>query len=89
MAPVDPDISVWVDTSGTKDIVPTIEINSITGGHNVLFNYGTGDSRNKNFDVMDGISPVKGTDYWTQADQTAIVNDVLLATLPIAEGVTF
>lgn len=25
----------------------------------------------------DGHTPVKGTDYWTQADQTAIVNDVL------------
>lgn len=88
-APTDPDVSVWIDTSGTRDLAPTVEISSITGGHNVAFNYGTGDSRNRNFDVMDGVIPIKGTDYWTQADQTAIVNDVLLATLPIGEGVSF
>jgi len=29
-------------------------VTEITGGHNVAFNYGTGDSRNTNFDVMDG-----------------------------------
>lgn len=32
--------------------------------------------------------PVKGVDYWTQADQKSIVNDVLAA-LPVAEGVGF
>lgn len=34
---------------------------------------------------VDGKTPVKGTDYWTQADQTAIVNDVLAA-LPTWTG---
>jgi len=29
-------------------------VTEITGGHNVAFDYGTGDSRNTNFDVMDG-----------------------------------
>lgn len=28
---------------------------------------------------QDGYTPVKGTDYWTTADQTAIVADVLAA----------
>lgn len=28
---------------------------------------------------QDGYTPVKGTDYWTAADQTAIVADVLAA----------
>ena len=28
---------------------------------------------------QDGHTPVKGTDYWTTADQTAIVADVLAA----------
>lgn len=32
-----------------------------------------------------GHTPVKGTDYWTEADQTQIVNDVLAA-LPTWEG---
>lgn len=32
-----------------------------------------------------GPKPVKGTDYWTAADQTKIVNDVLAA-LPVWNG---
>lgn len=35
-----------------------------------------------------GYSPVKGKDYWTAADKTEIVNDVLAA-LPNASGVNF
>lgn len=35
----------------------------------------------------DGNTPVRGTDYWTSADQTAIVNAVLAA-LPAAESVS-
>ena len=34
-----------------------------------------------------GDKPVKGTDYWTAADQQTIVDDVL-ASLPAAEGVS-
>lgn len=33
----------------------------------------------------DGYTPVKGTDYWTEADQAQIVSDVLAA-LPAWEG---
>lgn len=36
----------------------------------------------------DGYTPVKGTDYWTEADKTEIVNDVLAA-LPTWEGGTY
>lgn len=36
----------------------------------------------------DGYTPVKGTDYWTEADRQTIVDDVLAA-LPTAEGVSF
>ena len=39
-------------------------------------------------DGNDGYSPVKGKDYWTEADKTEIVNDVLAA-LPNASGVNF
>ena len=35
-----------------------------------------------------GHTPVKGTDYWTDADKTEIINSVLAA-LPSAEGVSF
>ena len=34
-----------------------------------------------------GYTPVRGTDYWTTADQQAIV-DAVLAALPAAEGVS-
>ena len=38
-------------------------------------------------DGEDGYTPVRGTDYWTEADKTEIVNDVLAA-LPAAESVS-
>lgn len=40
--------------AGSDGITPTVTVTSITGGHNVAFDYGTDDSRNTNFDVMDG-----------------------------------
>lgn len=39
-------------------------------------------------DGDDGHTPVKGEDYWTDADKEAIVQDVLAA-MPSAEGVAF
>ena len=39
-------------------------------------------------DGQDGSTPVRGTDYWTEADKSEIVNDVLAA-LPNASGVNF
>ncbi len=36
----------------------------------------------------DGYTPIRGTDYWTEADKATIVNDVL-ASLPNASGVSF
>jgi len=41
----------------------------------------------KGTDGTSGTTPVKGTDYWTAADQASIVNDVLTA-LPAAESVS-
>ena len=71
---------------GSDGITPTTTVTTITGGHNVAFSYGSGDSRNTDFDVMDGQdgqdgadghTPVKGTDYWTAQDQADIVRDVV------------
>lgn len=39
---------------GDDGITPTTTVTTITGGHNVAFSYGSGDSRNTDFDVMDG-----------------------------------
>lgn len=41
-------------SDGDDGITPIVTVTEITGGHNVAFDYGTGDSRNTNFDVMDG-----------------------------------
>ncbi len=41
----------------------------------------------KGTDGTNGTTPVKGTDYWTAADQSSIVQDVLNA-LPAAESVS-
>ena len=41
-------------SDGNDGITPIVTVTSITGGHNVAFDYGTDDSRNTNFDVMDG-----------------------------------
>ena len=37
---------------------------------------------------QDGYTPIRGTDYWTEADQAAIVADVLAA-LPNGDGVSY
>lgn len=66
--------------AGADGITPTATVTTITGGHNVAFSYGSGDSRNTDFDVMDGTdghTPVKGTDYWTAQDKADIVQDVV------------
>ena len=39
---------------GDDGITPIVNVTTITGGHNVAFYYGSGDWRNRNFDVMDG-----------------------------------
>ena len=67
-------------SDGSDGITPATIVTTITGGHNVAFSYGSGDSRNTDFDVMDGQdghTPVKGTDYWTAADKAEMVQDVL------------
>lgn len=39
-------------------------------------------------DGKDGHTPIRGTDYWTDADKEAIINGVLAA-LPMAEEVVY
>lgn len=56
--------------TGTDGITPTVSVTSISGGHNVAFNYGSGDSRNANFDVMDGSLADQVQADWNQSDNT-------------------
>ena len=45
---------------GDDGITPTVAVTAITGGHNVAFSYGSGDTRNTDFDVMDGADGQQG-----------------------------
>ena len=56
--------------TGNDGITPTVSVTSISGGHNVAFNYGSGDSRNANFDVMDGSLADQVQADWNQSDNT-------------------
>ena len=73
---------------GEAGISPVVSVEEIDGGHRITIKdiYGT-----KTIDVMDGVdgadgySPIRGTDYWTDADKASIVTDVINA-LPTWEG---
>ena len=71
--------------SGTS---PTIDVADIEGGHRVTITDAEG---TESFDVMDGkngadgYTPVKGTDYFTDADKSEMVNAVIAA-LPVYNG---
>lgn len=60
----------------------TIEVEVIEGGHRVTITDADG---TKSFDVLNGYTPVKGVDYFTEADKTEIAN-VVLDALETAEG---
>lgn len=66
-------------------ISPTVEITEITGGHKVSITDANG---TQTFDVMDGeagFTPVKGKDYYTDADKADIVRSVI-EDLPVYTG---
>ena len=67
---------------GGSGFSPTIEVTSITGGHRITI---TDVNGTKSVDVMDGYTPQKNVDYFTEADKQELVNDVLSA-LPTWTG---
>lgn len=48
-------------TDGDDGITPTVTITNITGGHNIAFDYGSGDSRNTDVNIYDGQDGQNGT----------------------------
>ena len=54
-------------SDGSDGITPTTTVTQITGGHNVAFSYGTGDSRNTNFNVMDGAGGSSPVTFGTES----------------------
>lgn len=75
-------------------ISPTVEVTGIEGGYRITI---TDVNGVESFEVMDGVTPVRGTDYWTEEDlniiqayiDDAIANAGVSATIPSAEGVKF
>lgn len=65
------------------DGVTTIRITDVNGEHIGKVNDGTNGANGR--DGVDGKTPVKGEDYFTEADKTELVNDVIAA-LPVWEG---
>lgn len=50
-----------------------------TRRYRIDFEDDKGNKQSVHFDVQDGYTPVKGTDYWTEADQEAIVQQTVTA----------
>lgn len=67
---------------GIDGVSPKVSVSPITGGHSVTFTSAYGPV---NFDVMNGKTPVKGQDYYTQADKDEMVASVIAA-LPVYNG---
>lgn len=77
--------SVVQTTTSTEDGGTNIVTVTLTSGATSTFQVMNG-SQGSPGDP--GYTPVRGTDYWTDADKSEIINDVLVA-LPTAEGVAF
>lgn len=60
--------------NGTDGFSPIIEIEEIANGHRVTITDADG---TESFDVLNGYTPVKGVDYFTDADKTEIKDAVL------------
>ncbi len=91
----------FADAVVIKESVGNIKIGNIaTGKSNVIvrhdsdgmlildFTLEKGDKGDKGDTGPSGYNPVRGTDYWTEADKNMIISDVL-ASLPNASGVSF
>lgn len=62
---------------GQDGVSPSVVVNNITGGHQVIITDKIGNHSFNVLDGEDGHTPTKGTDYWTAADKSEMVEDVL------------
>lgn len=74
--------------AGADGVSPTVSTSKSGKVTTITFVDTTGTKTATINDGADGYTPVRGTDYWTAADQEQIVSDVLAA-LPNAQGVNF
>ena len=77
--------SVEQTTTSAEDGGTNVVTVTKTDGTTSTFSIKNGSKGSTGQAGADGHTPIKGTDYWTEADQQAIVDDVLAA-LPTWEG---
>jgi len=80
--------SVVQTTTAVSDNGANIITVTLTSGETSTFQVRNGSKGSPGDPGDPGYTPVRGTDYWTDADKSVIINDVLAA-LPTAEGVAF
>lgn len=91
----------FADAVVIKESVGNIKIGNVTNGKSNVtvrqdsdgmlildFSLEKGDKGDKGDRGPSGYNPVRGTDYWTAADRSMILSDVL-SSLPNASGVSF
>lgn len=70
---------------GDNGFSPLVSVSNITGGHRVTITDGNGMKTVDVMDGKDGYTPVRGKDYWTDADKAEMVSAVVSA-LPKYDG---
>lgn len=71
---------------GVENVEQTVESTEENGVNEVTLILT--DGTRHSFNVRNGKTPVRGTDYWTEEDKQAIINDIL-GVLPLAEEASF
>lgn len=74
---------IGVGVEGVEQTIESTEENGVNEVTLILT-----DSTRHSFNVRNGKTPVRGTDYWTEEDKQAIINDIL-GVLPLAEEASF
>ena len=77
--------SVSQTTTSTADDGNNVITVTLTNGTKSTFKVQNGSQGSTGATGADGKTPVKGTDYWTEADKAEMVSDVIAA-LPVYDG---
>ena len=77
--------SVARTTTSTADDGNNVITVTLTDGTKSTFKVQNGSKGSTGATGADGKTPVKGTDYWTEADKAEMVSDVIAA-LPVYDG---
>lgn len=71
--------------SGQDGFSPIVDVATIDGGHRVTI---TDKQGTESFDVMDGETPEKGVDYWTEEDKAEIAEQTQAQIDEATEGIS-